>query len=565
MAAADSQCVVFRVDASLHIGTGHLMRCLSLAAALSQRGARCHFVGRSWGGLAGLVQAQGHPVLTLPPSVPQRARESARSPQADDPPHAHWLDGDWQADAAQTLHLLGELDADWLVVDHYALAAPWERAVRTATRQLMVIDDLADRGHACDLLLDFNAYADAQQRYRPHVGNNTRCLLGPGYALLRAEFALARSAQPRFPHRDALFVGFGGADADNLSLRSLYAARALCRAGVPCDVVVGATYPFLEQLRRELEAPDFRTVRLHVASNQVAQLMARARLAVCGGGVSTWERLCLGLPALVVATADNQVPALSHLHAQGLIHLLGRAEDVGPERLEQELHRIWGQPDALAAMGQRAAGLVDGAGADRVVDEMLLRTVPAPVGAPTVPPEAAAPVFLAPLGSGHVPRLTAWKNDPAIAHQIAAHPARFSEADVLAWLERNAADPNQVFLGIFERHGGTVVGVARLMFIDWVSGVAELGIFIGDADARGRGQGRAAVAQLLQRAFDQLGLQRVFLKVMADNTAALRCYQACRFTHEGRLRSHFLSRGVHHDMLVMGILQAERAAALTSL
>lgn len=546
--------VAFRVEASARIGTGHLMRCLTLADALSRQGAVCHFLARDWGPLRALVQSRGHQTVALP------AWSSGAGPVADPeaPPHVDWLGGPWQEDAEQTRLQLARIGASWLVVDHYALTAAWERAVRPATRHLMVIDDLADRPHDCDLLLDANAHPEPVQRYRHRVNPAARCLFGPRYALLRDEFLQARKAQPPFAQRRSLFIGFGGADADNLTLRSVRAAASLCAAGIPCDVVVGASYPYLDSLRQALAVPAHASTRLHVATDQVAQCMGQARMAVCGGGVSTWERMCMGLPSLVMAAADNQVEALRHLQDRGWIRLLGRASEVSDAMLAHEIQAFWQSSEALASMAGQGVAVVDGQGARRVVAEMQAF---GPRAAGAVSGDAQRPVFLAPLRERHLERLTAWKNDAGLAHQIAAHPAHFSGSEVGAWMQRNAADPDQLFLGIFTRADAAVIGLARLMFIDWVSGVAELGIFIGESTARGQGQGRAAVQLLLRRAFGQLGLHRVFLRVIVDNREAIRCYRACGFTEEGRLREHFMSRGARHDMLVMGVLRNEWSAA----
>lgn len=265
----------------------------------------------------------------------------------------------------------------------------------------------------------------------------------------------------------------------------------------------------------------------------------------------------MGLPSLVMAAADNQVEALRHLQDQGWIRLLGRAADVSDAALAHEIQAFWQASEPLARMAAQGVAVVDGQGASRVVAEMLAFG-PGLWGQASG--DVPSPVFLAPLQDTYLEQLTAWKNDPGLAHQIAAHPAQFSGNQVREWMQRNAADPDQLFLGIFARTDAAVIGVARLMFIDWVSGVAELGIFIGEPTARGQGQGRAAVQLLLRRAFGQLGLHRVFLRVMVDNVAAIRCYRACGFTEEGRLRDHFTSRGVRHDMLVMGVLRTELPA-----
>ena len=548
--------VAFRVEASARIGTGHLMRCLTLADALARQGAMCHFLARDWGPQRGLVQSRGHEAVTLP----AWSSIAGPTPDPEAPPYADWLGGPWQEDAEQTRLQLARIGADWLVVDHYALTADWERTVRPATRYLMVIDDLADRPHDCDLLLDANAHAAPAQRYRQRVNPAARSLFGPRYALLRDEFLQARKTQPPLAQRRSLFIGFGGADADNLTLRSVRAAAALCAAGTPCDVVVGASYPHLDSLRQALAAPAHAATRLHVATDQVARCMGQARMAVCGGGVSTWERMCMGLPSLVMAAADNQVEALRHLQDQGWIRLLGRADDVSDAALAHEIQAFWQASEALTRMAGEGVAVVDGLGASRVVAEMQAFGPGASGGTTGAAP---LPVFLAPLRDTHIEKLTSWKNDPGLAHQIAAHPAQFTGSQVRAWMLRNAADPDQLFMGIFARADAAVIGVARLMFIDWVSGVAELGIFIGEPTARGQGQGRAAVQLLLRRAFGQLGLHRVFLRVMVDNAAAIRCYRACGFTEEGRLRAHFMSGGVRHDMLVMGVLRTELPAVST--
>jgi RimJ/RimL family protein N-acetyltransferase len=258
-----------------------------------------------------------------------------------------------------------------------------------------------------------------------------------------------------------------------------------------------------------------------------------------------------------MAAAENQVDALRHLQAEGWIRLLGRVSEVSDAALAQQVQTLWNQPAQLEKMAAQGAAVVDGLGASRVAAEMLARGSRSAAQPAGPAGDAVLPVVLAPLSETHLERLTSWKNDAALARQIAAHPAQFSDSQVREWMQRQASDPNQVFLGIFAQTDGAVIGVARLMFIDWVSGVAELGIFIGDGIARGRGLGQAAVRLLLQRAFGPLGLHRVFLRVIASNEGAVGCYRACGFTEEGRLREHFLSDGVRHDMLVMGVLRTD--------
>ena len=173
--------IAFRTDASDQIGTGHFMRCLTLADGLKQRGAQicfvsCHLPEQ----LRSILVAKGHEFVLL---------DSVQNALAlDELAHAHWLGGTQAEDAADTIRALSDRILDWLVVDHYALDFRWESALRQTAKKIMVIDDIADRQHDCDVLLDQNFYADMQTRYTGKVPSHCRLLLGPRYALLRDEF-----------------------------------------------------------------------------------------------------------------------------------------------------------------------------------------------------------------------------------------------------------------------------------------------------------------------------------------------------------------------------------------
>ena len=187
--------ITFRTDASLQIGTGHVMRCLTLADALAARGAYCQFICRAHdGNLIEFIRRKGLTAHPLPAGA-----ALPRSPT--DPTHAAWLGATQAEDAEACAPILAAQRPDWLIVDHYALDARWERALAPHYRKLMVIDDLADRPHSCDLLLDQTFGRDAAD-YRPLVPADCRLLCGSHYALLRPEFAALRpySLQRRALH-----------------------------------------------------------------------------------------------------------------------------------------------------------------------------------------------------------------------------------------------------------------------------------------------------------------------------------------------------------------------------
>ncbi len=179
--------VLFRADASLQIGTGHVMRCLTLADQLRERGAVCCFICRSHpGNLIKEIEQQRFDVVVLPYNSDWAVTIAAS------PIQAAWLCEDWATDAEQTKVGAGGMVADWMIVDHYALDARWELALASHYRKLMVIDDLADRSNSCDLLLDQTSCREAID-YLPLVLFCCKLLCGSKYAIQRVEFATLRA------------------------------------------------------------------------------------------------------------------------------------------------------------------------------------------------------------------------------------------------------------------------------------------------------------------------------------------------------------------------------------
>lgn len=362
--------VVFRVDASLEIGSGHVMRCLTLADALRQRGATCVFVSRSHPGhLNAVIHQRGFDVLALP--VDSNSGSPAVASPHSAPIHADWLGSDWLTDAAQTLEAIGGVTADWLVVDHYALDRRWEQRLRERCRRIMVIDDLADRVHDCDLLLDQNLGRNARD-YDGLVPEHCARLIGPRYALLRPEFAALRDGSLQRRQQPALrrlLITMGGVDQANATGAVL---NALAQSSLPSDcfitVVMGAQSPWVEEVRRMAGALPWKTEVLVNVAN-MAELMAGADLAIGAAGSTAWERCCLGLPSVVVVLAENQRAIAAALRA-ACAAVVVTDPPYGPQ-VREALAQLLHDPRRFAAMSRTAADLVDGGGAARVTDQLL--------------------------------------------------------------------------------------------------------------------------------------------------------------------------------------------------
>lgn len=301
--------ILIRCDASLLIGSGHVMRCRTLARELQRCGSEVTFLCRRQpGDLINLLERE-FAVLALPEQT-----LAACSGLDGRDLYNSWLGCTQEQDATQCLEVLaqgGISDVNWIVADHYGLDARWEAPLlaglsgNDAAPKLLVIDDLADRPHQADLLLDQNFFGEAtQQRYQGLLPHHCRKLLGPHYALLGVEYAQLHPLVPLRSELRRVLVFFGGVDSDNLSGLALEAMMDPALADLAVDVVLGLQSPH-RQAVAELVARRPNTT-LHGPLPSLAGLITRADLAIGAGGATTWERCCLGLPSILVVDASNQ-------------------------------------------------------------------------------------------------------------------------------------------------------------------------------------------------------------------------------------------------------------------
>ncbi len=464
---------LFRADASAAIGGGHVMRCLVLADALSALGWRCSFaVATDSGESVAALARSGHEVVEL--DAPSLA--------------------DWAPPAP----------AEWLIVDGYHLDAGVEERARAWARGVMAIDDLADRRHGCDLLLDQTPgrQASAYARLTPE---SCGFLLGPDYALLRPAFralrdaALERHLAPAAPQR--LLVACGNSDAPNLTAMVI---AAIEEAGleVEVDVVLGGKAPHLTEIR-DLAARLRRPAKLHVDTADMAGLMAEADIAIGAAGTTVWERCCLGLPGLVAVIADNQAENARVLAERGAAVSLGRVEDLSAARIGRELAALAGDHPRRRAMAAAAAALCDGLGATRVAMRL----------APETARDGGA-VWLRPAERADGGLMLDWQRAPG-SRRWARNPAVPSEAEHWAWLDRKLVEPG-CLLHMVE-HAGAPAGVLRLDRLDGERGSPRYEVSILVAPERLRLGIGAAALRLARRLLPEAV---ILAAVHPDNAAS---------------------------------------------
>ena len=357
--------IAFRCDASEDIGSGHVMRCLTLAKQLERVDISIFFLCRKEpGNLIKLLEKDFHVLQLCESTTDKRERRKG------DHLEREWCPKMQQEDGQECLRLLrssGIYDVDWIIVDHYRIGAAWQRyfckemsGTRGDTR-VMVIDDLANRFHCADILLDQNFFGeDTAGRYRGLVPNHCKMLLGPKYALLGAEYGPMHNLTRIRKELRRILVFFGGSDTKNLTGRTLEALNCRDFSNLTIDVVIGAQSRHKALISSQSARHPY--INLYQSLPSLAGLMALADLCIGAGGSTCWERSCLGVPSIVISTSANQLPVAKALDRAGQIYFLGSDADVTIEKIRSTVLDLRNS----FSRQERLMSLTDGLGARRV-------------------------------------------------------------------------------------------------------------------------------------------------------------------------------------------------------
>ena len=496
--------VIFRTDASLTIGTGHVIRCLTLADKLSMQGVAITFICREHhGNLCEQIIRRGFSVIRLP-------THRQEPPVEKSPTHTAWNGTSWQEDAEQTIAAINSMNErpDCLIVDHYSLDWRWESAVRTTVNRIMVIDDLADRVHECDLLLDQNLVEQMRTRYAEKVPAECVALLGPKFALLQPVYAeLHDHTPPRKGAIKRILIFFGGVDANDLTGRALSAFIGLKRPDIKVDVVITSHNPYTEKIRRQVSEHD--NIYLHSDLPTLAPLMAAADLAIGAGGSTSWERLCLGLPSLVVTLADNQRAIADKLNQLGLIYLLGHWDTVDENILTQALNGLL-QNELDEEWSLRCLEEVDGRGGDRVCTVLTI--------------SANTPLQIRSASLQDEDILLIWANDPETRNN-AFHQEMIDVETHRIWFRNRLCDLDGCRFYIAETTDGIALGQVRFERQEhgWEIHYALAPMF------RRRGLGRSMLESAISKFRDDIPGVLVFGQVKKKNLPSQKIFDALDF------------------------------------
>ncbi len=342
--------IAIRADSGVVMGTGHVMRCLTLAEMLRTFGAEVHFIHRRLDGdLTNIIKAHGFDVHKL--------AEYAEYSSGSIKEVLKRMNENFVEDAEETIRILDRYGPfDWAIVDHYAFDIKWEKNISAYAKRIFVIDDMANRPHGCDVLLDQNFHFDMNSRYDGLLPEGCIKLLGPKYMLFRPEFRNIDIRKTRNGTICNLLVFFGGSDSTNETTKTLKALEQIKRTDLNIDVVVGGSNPHyleVEQMCERVQGAVF-----HRQIDYMAELMNKADLAIGAGGSTTWERCLLGLPAIIIVLAENQKKGIEELEKHGAFINLGWYSSVNEETIGAYLRDLFDHPLRIVEMSNQAFKLV---------------------------------------------------------------------------------------------------------------------------------------------------------------------------------------------------------------
>ena len=461
--------LLVRADGSPRIGTGHVMRCLSLVQGLRPSDGPAMLVAAEI--TAGLEQRLHSAGVGL-----TRLNTAAGSVE----------------DAAQTVKLAKEINASWIVVDGYQFGAEYQQQLKAAGFRVLLLDDYGHAKHySADLVLNQNLHASADYYIERETG--TRLLLGTRYTLLRQEFQALKDWQRNIPARaNRVLVTLGGADPDNVTSKIIEALGTL--PGVKAVVVVGGSNPHLEKLKWEIENRKSE-IELIVDAQNMPELMQQADVAVAAGGTTSWELAFLGVPTLMLVLAENQREVADGLSAAQVVR------KTKPETVAQDLADLLADATARAAMSQRGRQLVDGLGVSRVLtamraDELTVRRVQ---------PEDCRQIW-------------EWSNDPEVRRVSLSQDSIPWESHV-NWFSARITSPT-CFFYVGSDHAKPV---GQIRF-DVNGAEATLSISLSK-EARGHGHGPALIVRGSQQLFADSNATIIRAYVNPENTVSLRAFE----------------------------------------
>lgn len=332
-----AETLLIRADASFEIGTGHAMRCLALAQAWQDAGGRVLFaMANTTTSVAARISREGFQYVPVP----------AQSGSEDD--------------ALFTERLGRDREASWIAIDGYGFSNGYQEIVRGSGAKTLVIDDFGgDQLFSANAILNQNLYATTCLYHNRAPA--TPLLLGTSFALLRREFrGWTQWNRTIPPTASTALVTMGGSDPSGLTTRIMQDFQV---AGLSTAFVLGGS-----TRQRDESLPTSPSLLRDQAD--MAKLMADSDIAVICCGGTLWECLFMGCATLAYTRDALQERIMKRLEELGAARWLGSESDLNCELLAEMVAEVGASEEARKKMSAMGRKLVDGAGAQRVVEAL---------------------------------------------------------------------------------------------------------------------------------------------------------------------------------------------------
>ncbi len=348
--------ILFRTDSSAKIGSGHVIRCLSLAFTLKAKGHECIFICQDLkGNSIKKIKQNGFEVIML--KIKQHEKISH---------YRKWLDVNWRIDSHNVIEKLKKHQFDWVIIDHYSLSYEWEKKIKPFTKKIMVIDDFVNRKHYCDLLLN-QSYGVKKQQYKNIVPKNCKLLLGSKYALINQNFLKARlklKSRNAVVKRALIYFGSGGHTAKYIKIISKIFNESFFPK-IFLDVVIDKNIKKSNEIVVSLNKRS--NCCVHSDLPDLSYLMSKADISIGAAGSATWERCCLGIPTILISTALNQklnLKAMKLTNAAIVLKLNKNLEN----KIREFFFLLCTNSKIYLKISKKAFSICDGNGIDRIIN-----------------------------------------------------------------------------------------------------------------------------------------------------------------------------------------------------
>lgn len=337
--------ILFRADANSTLGSGHVMRCLTIASVFRERDFECGFATADRDA-ENLIVSRGFKYYVL--------------------------DSSWnnlESELPEFQKIVNKISLELLIIDHYYATERYIGSLQQFSK-VAYIDDLNAFDNPADAIINYNIYATSMDYRKRYSGQRTKLLLGPTYAPLRSEFKNVGEKHVKVHIHDVL-VSTGGSDPAGMCIKMLKELQNTknCKDTI-FHFIVGALNPNIDE-KKEL-GDSLPNVVIHENVTRMDELMKMCDLAISAAGSTQYELCACGTPTVNYVLADNQIPGAEGFEKAELMINAGdcRSQENFAARLLSLTYELADNYDKRLQMSRAMQRLVDGKGAERVVDEL---------------------------------------------------------------------------------------------------------------------------------------------------------------------------------------------------